>query len=245
MSILELRPDACFRFAYCAGCKTLDWLRSDNNLCYDCRRKEMDMTQQMTVVPPAELRPTSEALAEYLSPEAQALVLSDDQDLALAASIINDIKQRAKVLEELEKSVTRPILEGVNRYRDLFREPKRKAVEARVLWDGKIRTFADRQAEAQQAAEAALQEAITTENAPAATAAIQAFVQAPAAPGLIIQDGWDFEERNHDIVPSSLTATVPGLVRVEIKRQLDQGVLEPAIPGLRVFRKQTIKATGR
>lgn len=200
---------------------------------------------QMQLVPPTELRPTSEALAEYLSPEAHALTLHDDQDLAIAASVINDIKERVKRLDELEKSVTRPILEGVNHYRDLFRPAKGAAALARTLWDGKIRAFADRQAEAQRQAEAALQEAITTQNAPAATAAIQAFVEPPKAAGLVIQDGWDFEEKNHDIVPASLTILNPAAVRAELKRQLDEGAPEPAIAGLRIFKKQIVKAIGR
>lgn len=204
------------------------------------------MTQAMIVyAPPRELEPTAQVLAEYLSPEARDMVLTDDGDLAVATDIINDIKHRAKALDELEKSVTRPINEGLQRYRDLFRPAKQAATAARALWDDKIRQFLARRANAALQAEADLQAAIVSEDGPAAAAAVLALVEPTETRGIGVQDSWTFEERNHDLVPTSLTLLNAVAVRSEIKRQVAEGVTEPAIPGLTITRRAIIRATAR
>jgi hypothetical protein len=253
LSVAALSPSTSFRFGTCpAPCGREDWLQLSTNLCFNCR-KETAMSNKMIKVEatylgplaaPAELAPYSTRLAEYLAPESRAMELANDEDLQLATNIINDIKHGLDDLEAIRQTVSLPISQGLDRYNALFRPAKKQAQEARELWNDKIRTFLDRREAAQRAAEAALQQAITTQNAPAATAAIVALKPAPKAAGLGLQEAWAFEEFNHDIVPTSLTITDPKLVKAEIDRQLAAGETQPAISGMRIFKRPVIKATG-
>jgi len=216
----------------------------------------MSKLTAITVQPPnaESLRPHSEVLAEYTSPDSRKLVLNSDEDLQLATDIINDIKTRAAQVEALRVSVTQPINQGLRAFNAFFKPFADSAEAAREMWDEKIRVFLAARETTRRAAEVALQQAITTQDAPAATAAIQAMQPAPRASGLAVQDAWDFEEKNHDIVPTSLTVLDRRLVATEIKRQIEEtrvaagGTLpanwEPAIPGLKVFKRQIVKATG-
>lgn len=201
-------------------------------------------SKALAIPAPTELATTGEVFAEYLSEESRAITLETDDDLQLATHIINDIKQRLDALEAIRQAVSLPISQGLERYNSLFRPRKKQGQEAREVWDAKIRAFVNAREVARRTAEAALQMAIETQDAPAATVAIASFQPAPKAAGLILQEGWDFEERNHDIVPASLTVTDRTKVAAEIKRQLGEGVAEPAVPGLRIFKKQIVKATG-
>ncbi len=196
------------------------------------------------LAPPAELAPTSQVFAELLTPESRAFVLVTDDDLQLAVDIINDVKHRMAALTALKQSVTKPLLAGIEQYRSFFRPAEKAGEDARTEWDGKIRIFHNSREMARRLAEKALQEAIIAQDAPKATAAIQAFQPAPQASGLVIQDAWDFEESNHSIVPTQFTVVDRKAVLAEVKRQVGEGVLNPAIPGIKVFKKQIIKGTG-
>ncbi len=242
MSILVARPDACFRYGTCV-CGREDWLRSDNDLCYWCIRGDGMSTAMVTRTQVEdEIKPHGVALAEYLSPDARAMTIDDEEELQLVANIINDIKARAKDLEIKEKAVTAPILAGVEVYRSMFRPLRKGFDEARAVFDAMVRDYARRRQETSRAAEIALAAAVASQDEPAAAAAITALVPAAKTVGLVVQDAWDFEEFNHDIVPTSLTVLSRAAVLAEIKRQ---GTNEPAIPGLRIFRREIVKATGR
>lgn len=245
MSILELRPDACFRLDKCE-CGTEDWLQQSTNLCFGCRKGTTMTLTAITIQPPnvAAVQPHSAAFAEYLSDDSRGFVLHTDDDLQLAANIINDIKQRAAEVEAMRVTVTQPINQGLRAFNQFFKPFADTAARAREVWDAKIRAYTTRRDADRRAAEVALQEAIATQDAPRATAAIQAFVPPPKAAGLVLQDDWDFEEFNHDIVPTHLTVLDRRAVLAEIKRQVAEGVREPAIGGLRIYFKQQVKATG-
>lgn len=204
------------------------------------------MTQTLVVQPPnpETVQPHSMTFAQYLSPEARAMVLHDDEDLAVAASIINDIKTRTAEIEAARVSVTQPINQGLRAFNAFFAPAKAAAAAARELWDTKIRIYHTAQQAKRLANEAALAAAVAAQDEPAAAQAVMALVPAPRVQGLAVVPAWDYEERNHDIVPTSLTRLDARLVGIEIGRQLAEGVAEPAIPGLRVFRRDIVKAVG-
>jgi hypothetical protein len=201
----------------------------------------------ITIQPPNSdaIQPHSQAFAEYLSDESIAFILQTDEDLQLATDIINDIKQRMAAVESIRVSVTGPLNQALRTYNGFFKPFSGSGEQAREVWDGKIRAFADKREAARRLAETALQRAIETQDAAKATAAIQSLQTTPRATGLVLQDDWAFEEFNHDIVPTSLTVLDPVAVRAEIKRQVAEGVTEPAIPGLKIVKRQVVKATGR
>lgn len=237
-------PFTSARYGTCS-CSREDWLLIASGLCFECRKeRKVKPSAALTLAPPAELTPASEAIASYISPDAQATVLNTDEDLQTATFIINDIKQHEARMEAIRTSVSQPLNQALRTYNSFFKGFQESAGAARRLWDDKIRAFAARREEARRAAEAALQEAIVAQDAHQATAAIQAIQPAPRATGLALVDAWDFEEFNHDIVPTSLTVLDRRLVMAEIKRQIAEGVPEPAIAGLKVFRRPVVKATG-
>ncbi len=247
MSILAARPDACFRYGACV-CGREDWLRSDNDLCYWCIRGDgMTTTALATREIEDEIKPHGVALAEYLCPATRAMTIDDEEELQLVANIINDIKARAKDLETREKAVTAPILAGVEVYRSMFRPLRKGFDEARAVFDAMVRDYARRRAVLTQAAEVALAAAVAAQDEPAAASAINALIPAAKTVGLVVQDAWDFEIRNIDIVPTSLTVTTVdrNAVLAEVKRQVASGVQEPLIGGLRIFKREIVKAVGR
>ncbi len=243
MSVLAARPDACFRYGACV-CGREDWLRSDNDLCYWCIRGDGMSTAITRTQVEDEIKPHGEALAEYLSPDARGMTIDDEEELQLVANIINDIKARAKDLETREKAVTAPILAGVEVYRSMFRPLRQGYAEARAIFDSMVRDYAQRRAARNQANEAALAAAVEAQDEPAAASAINALIPVAKTAGLVVQDAWDFEEFNHDIVPTSLTVLSRAAVLAEIKRQVAYGET-PAIPGLRIFKREVVKAVGR
>jgi hypothetical protein len=247
LSILALRPDACFYFGRCT-CGADDWLQESTGLCYKCRigGRNEPMSKDLIVKAPDEaaVRPHSTAFADYLAPEARAMVLADDDDLRFAVGVINDIMARLGELEAARVAVTQPINAGLRAFNGFFAQPKADGAASREVWDTKIRVYHQAQATKRAADERALAAAIAVQDEPAAARAVMALVPAPKTVGLAVQDAWTFEEFNHGIVPTQFTVLDGAAVRAEIKRQVAEGVLEPAIPGLRITKTQIVKAVG-
>lgn len=211
-----------------------------------------DSAAAMTIQPPdgiieaefeEKARPHRETLNGYV--ELREWELATDEDLQLATHGINEIRHIDKELEEAEKSLTAPILLGVNRIRALCRPDRDLARKARALMDDKIRAYLTARALRVAAAERQLEAAVKAQDHKAAVKALAITAPAPKVQGLITQEAWDYEEFNHSIVPTELTQTVPSLVLAEIDRQVREGCQYPAIGGCKVFKKTIVKGTGR
>jgi len=244
-SDLELNNYHSYALGPCA-CGA-EWVHATSRLCFDCRKGTPMTLTALTIQPPnvAAVQPHSQTFAEYLSRESRSFIIQTDEDLQLATNIINDIKARMDQVQAMRVAVTQPINQGLRTFNAFFKPFTDAGQQARELFNGKIRDYTALLEEQRRLGEVALQEAIATQDAAQATAAIQALRPAPKAVGLILQDAWAFEEFNHDIVPTQLTLLDPLAVQAEIKRQLAEGVAEPAIPGLKVFKRQVVKTTTR
>lgn len=147
---------------------------------------------------------TQEREAQAMLDVAQAYVIDSPEMAAAAAEELGSIKGKAKQLEELRMSMTRPLDEAKRRIMDLFRGPqlklaaaeetikkaigvyqaeeRRKAEEARGAAEEIARMERERlEAEARAAAEAAKAAAAAGDEEAAAAAHVQATVLAAEA----------------------------------------------------------------
>lgn len=173
-------------------------------------------------------------------------VVESDEDLQIAADAINDIKNANKRYDAIEKSATEGLVRSLAVIRGWFRPRRVKGEQARQLFDEKVRAYATTKALRVANAEVALTAAVAAQDASAASAALAVLAPAEKTEGLGLEENWEYEEFNHSIVPSGLTVLAgAAVVKAEIKRQRKEGIAQPAIPGLRIFRRDIVKATKR
>lgn len=185
------------------------------------------------------------ALAEYSSPEAYSFVLVDDADLEIAAGIINDLKVRQADVKAKKEEGTKPAAETLRVIRGWWSPLEKGLEECGKRWRDMVRDALARRALESKAVNVALQAALDEGDTEEVSAIIQAAP--PAATkiaGLTIVTDWDWEEFRHELVPAQFTVTSPQLVLAEIRRQVDEGVTEPCIGGMRIFRHDQVKGTG-
>ena len=187
-------------------------------------------------------RPHREAIQEYLS--LSDWVLTDDEDLRLAAEAMNDIRHRADALKTLRESATKPLLAALATIRGWFKSDEDLAADARKMVNEKIAAYVSSKKQLSAAAAGLLTAAVEAQDPEAAQEAIDAMQAAPKVEGLTTYEEWDFEEFNHSIVPTELTAYVPKLVRAEIKRQVAEKCFHPSIAGFRITKRVVVKGTG-
>src|SRR5882672_1136780 len=119
-------------FASCQPCRNCDsegeqvWLEARSKLCYYCRRFMSEQTD-LTVYE-GKLEEAALSIADYVSDDAKAHVLTTKEDYAEAADIINQLKSVDKALETMEKVATSGALKTVAWIRDRFR-PHRQQVK--------------------------------------------------------------------------------------------------------------------
>ncbi len=89
---------------------------------------------------------------------AQEIVIVTVEDYSFADLMFKELKGWIKTLDEEEKKITRPLLEGVENARALFRGPKQKANEAKDILNIRMTTFADEKKTKEREEERRLQE---------------------------------------------------------------------------------------
>lgn len=179
----------------------------------------------------------AEAVAEYLSPETAALEVTDADELTCAMGILKDIRQRRREIESVLKSATEPLMQGLSTIRAWFKPDLVRCKEADELWEGKIRSFHEAASRARAGAARELQAAVDAGDKTAAKAALVRAQPAPRSEVGTVFEVWDFEEQNHEIVPTQFTILDTVAVRAEMQRQLrEENVAAPAVAGIRFFK---------
>lgn len=202
---------------------------------------------------------------------ATAFDVADDASYALAAEELSAIKGRAARLEEQRKAITRPMDEAKAAVMDLFRGPLQLLQQAEAGLKGKMlaytqaaqRRAAEERRRAEEAAAAerarlAAEAAALEQQGRAGEAEVQRHVAtmvvaaapavaAPKAAGISTTSAIDYEvEDLHQLIrhiaerPELVHLLQPDSVRL---RAYARAVGEAgSLPGVRIFRKQTIAA---
>lgn len=200
------------------------------------------MVQDMTVAPieaqfEEKRKSHAEAVVEYLTPDSQAMAVSDADELTCAMGILKDIRQRRREIESVLKSATEPLMQGLSTIRAWFKPDLARCKEADELWEGKIRSFHEAASRARAGAAKELQAAVDAGDKSAVKAALVRAQPAPRSEVGTVYEVWDFEEQNHDIVPAQFTILDTVAVRAEMQRQLkEENVAAPAVAGIRFFK---------
>lgn len=230
-------------FKSCAPCKGCGaegeqvWLEAVTELCHECRKVNTSMSTEI-VKYEDELKPHTTAIAEFLSAEARGYELQTQGDFDEAAGIINELKDRAKQLETIEKSATRPALAGVEVIRSWFRPVRAAAAEARTIWDAKIIRYLTKQEQAQQEVQRKLEASVAAGDKVATTAALAKLEATPVAAGASVVRTVGWEVINLELVPVDFICVDDGAVK-----SVCTGAKElPVVPGIRFFWKQSVRA---
>lgn len=173
------------------------------------------------------------SLLEILSETRQITSTEEYQELA---DSLRDIKTRRKFIAEEEDKVTRPLREGLNAARALF-----KNIDAQYLTsENKIKALlAAYDTERKEAERKALSAALETDNARAlVTLAAQA---APVAQGVSMRTLYDFEVVDPNLVPDEFwmidEKKIGALVRAS------KGTMVP--PGVKVIETTSVAARSK
>lgn len=120
-------------------------------------------------LPTAETVAVDPALAELsassktLSIDARALVIHSPEAYESAAEMLKDVKGRRKSLDELRRTMTRPLDEAKSAIMDLFRSPAERLEQAEAALKRALIVYSDAQEKARRAEQARLEEAARKE----------------------------------------------------------------------------------
>lgn len=170
--------------------------------------------------------------------------LTSNDELQVAAQIINDIRDRKRKVEAIMRTVTEPLNTALRQVRAWFAPTLAEAEAARALADQRIIDYGRAEEAARKAGRAALTTAIKAGNKAAASVAIEQIQPQAKAEGVSTYKAWDFEELNHDIVPTQFTMLDTAEVRKEMNAQVKSGANPPAISGIRFFQVDRVRGTG-
>lgn len=185
------------------------------------------------------------SIADYVSDDAKAHVLTTKEDYAEAADIINQLKSVDKALETMEKAATSGALKTVAWIRDRFRPHRQQVKEGRQIWDDKLKAYLAVVDAQQDKIRATLQLAVLAGNTKVVQAQIAKLDDAPAAEGIQLRKIWRWKVINRDIVPTQFTSVDKDLVDAEMKKQLAHGDSKPYVAGIEFYQDTSIAAVGK
>lgn len=182
---------------------------------------------------------TDLALATEASEVALAVARASDmpvstpEDLADIVEVVQQVKARAKELDVLEKSATKPMNEALSVVRSWYRPIRdqlgtlERALKARLCEGERLAN------QARQAALQAAQVAVATA-APDARAAILAIPDKPRTAGASVRTIWKYEVVTPIDVPDAYWSVDPALVGAAVSA----GARD--IPGVRIWSEQSV-----
>jgi hypothetical protein len=185
-----------------------------------------------------------QVLAEELYKEVQALGGADDQDaLDFINEILRDVKKSAKDLEAEEKSKTRPLLDALNKIRDLYRPAKKAWANLELLLKRKITNV--RLAEEQRNREA--QKLMADAHAAGDTVAVQEaadkVITTKGLEGTTVIPKWNFEIEDETLLPREFLMPNLTLIKEHCAHSTDR---EPTpIPGVRFYPDATVRTVAK
>jgi len=89
---------------------------------------------------------------------AKEILIITVEDYSFADLMLKEVKGWIKILDDEEKKITRPLLEGIENARALFREPKQKANDAKNILSTRMVEWAEEQKRKEREKERQLQE---------------------------------------------------------------------------------------
>jgi hypothetical protein len=245
----------------CAGCGAIGeqiWLRAKDDLCHTCINEGKPMTQALVVAPvttptvviEATLEPAQAsakghlAVLEELRDMAAIFEIRDQEDAQTAADIANEIKRRAKALEEEEKSATQPLRSVTDKIRGWFAPARKVAAEAKTQWDTKILLAERRRAAEAAAAVAVVQSAVQAGNLALAAQAHAQITPPEPVKGLQVRSRWTAAVINQSRLPAEYL--MPNMAAINAAMQAavkENGEPEP-IPGVKFTKVESLARTG-
>jgi hypothetical protein len=170
----------------------------------------------------------------------------EPEDAADWSSAAAEVRQRWQRLDDLEKTITRPMLQALEAARSVFRPAKaywREAegvIKARL---GELRVAAE---DADRRALQAAREAAKEGDADGAVVALRTRPGKVVTPGTGSRLDWDFEVVSVDLLPPEFLVPDERAIRDEVRRQVNAASgEEPEIPGVRFTRVAKIAIRAR
>lgn len=175
--------------------------------------------------------------AVQLKAALMSVQITTREDLDGANNLLKEVKSRFKALDEREKSITKPLNEGLKSARDLFRDPKNELESVEQLLKSAISGYLAEEKAKQERKASEASRAFQTGNVMAGREAVQALTQIDtAAPqGFSTRDVLDFEIVAPGQVDRDLCSPDSALIRNRLKYADVKN--PPTLSGLRVFVK--------
>lgn len=172
---------------------------------------------------------TSEAAVQGI----QQLQVTNDDEQAFAAQLLQEIKTQWQALEDQRTTITGPLNKAQIAVNDLFRPASRALEHEEAYLKLKISEYLDTK---QAANTAALQAASAAPTPEAAQQAIQNYAPVVAPQGVSVRKVWKFEVTDQNLVPRELCSPDPK----KIEAAFHNGVTE--IPGVRFYQEPVVTA---
>lgn len=215
-------------------------------ICPTCRVKVEVATPTVVVAPPATPGPaepaplappaelaTVQQEADGLLEDVKAFSVDSNEDLQLAAEVLADVKGKAKRLDEMEKSATRPLNDTLKTIRGWFKPAKDRLSSIEQAIKDAIRRFDTAQAAKRQAAIAQLGDSATRDEAASALATLN-DAQVRSVPGLSIRTVPDFIVVDPNAVPREYLSVDESKIRHAVRAGAR------TIPGVSIFEKPQV-----
>lgn len=171
--------------------------------------------------------------------------ITSEETFLLACDMLEHVKKEYKALDARRKTVTQPMHQALEAFRDLYRPTLKRYKKAEELLSGWVNVYVTKkQAEKEEAARA-VAELAAEGNFEAAMAVSNETKPLPEHKGIIFQSYWDYEVEDIRIVPEAYI--VRSINEEMMKRHIKHfGKDKPApLSGIRFVRVDKAKASGK
>lgn len=156
---------------------------------------------------------------------AKEILIVTVEDYSFADLMLKEVKGWIKILDDEEKKITRPLLEGIENARALFREPKQKANDAKNILNTRMVEWAEEQKRKEREEERQLQEIARKR---AEEEALQQALEAEAAGEK--EEAQKIIEEPVYVPPIKIVSEVPKSKESHIRETWSADVFDPMIP---------------
>lgn len=201
------------------------------------KKKEAQNFIQMSEEDKVNITRTLASVDEYMA-LFENIVIENDDDMALASNVLNEIKTYSKAVESRKKEVTDPLNKALTAVRSWFKAPQEALAKAEAIVKEKMAAYVTSAKAAQLEALGDVSRA--TDDATATEALAKAASLEGRAEGTRVSMVWDFEITDFDQIPREFLLINRAAV-LQYARENEGGV----IPGVRLFQKPQIAAVGK
>lgn len=167
----------------------------------------------------------------------KALPLRSNDDLALVAEVLSDVKGKNKRLEEMKQAVVAPLRKLEDAWRQQFTPAQKVLDEIEAVLKEKVEAYHSEMKRREAAALATIESSGTTQEVTAALAQLEGS-QVATVPGLTMSEVWDVEVLDVEQVPGVYVEKKVNVKLVkENARKAEKLGTMLTVPGLRIFKK--------